>query len=169
MRVLGFMGSNRLHANPYGDGSFTGMGSSLLASIGSGATNGGKGNRRYGTFTYTRTNPPGETTMADLTAWNWSWTTGTVTATVSNGDGFRKILRREGYDRRTGAGVYGTIKLVAPQIAHWNFPNRNATPWDRTSAAIGILRIVFLPEPSGWLMLVAGTGALLILARFRTH
>jgi len=60
----------------------------------------------------------------------------------------------------------GTIQLVAPQLAKWEFPNRPA-PWDRHTGAIGILRIKFIPEPSGWTMLSAGLGLLVVLYRVR--
>jgi hypothetical protein len=46
------------------------------------------------------------------------------------------------------------------------FPNRS-DPWDRHTGAIGILRIKFVPEPSGWVMLVTGVGFLMVLYRMR--
>ncbi len=44
----------------------------------------------------------------------------------------------------------------------WDFPDRRGS-WDRHTGAIGILRIKFVPEPSGWVMLVAGVGFLMVL------
>jgi hypothetical protein len=56
--------------------------------------------------------------------------------------------------------------MVAPQLVRWEFPNREA-PWDRHTGAIGILRIKFVPEPSGWVVLMAGVGLLSVLYRMR--
>jgi hypothetical protein len=53
--------------------------------------------------------------------------------------------------------------MVAPQLAQWNFPDRDA-PWDRHTGAIGILRIKFIPEPSGWTMLIAGMASLCVFS-----
>jgi hypothetical protein len=44
------------------------------------------------------------------------------------------------------------------------FPDRSG-PWDRHTGAIGILRIKFVPEPSGWGVLVVGVGFLGVLYR----
>jgi hypothetical protein len=52
--------------------------------------------------------------------------------------------------------------MVAPQLAQWNFPDRDA-PWDRHTGAIGILRIKFVPEPNLLLVLVAGIALLTVL------
>jgi hypothetical protein len=60
--------------------------------------------------------------------------------------------------------------MVAPQLAQWKFPNRDA-PWDRHTGAIGILRIRFVPEPSGLVMFMVGAGSLMAvrsLRRFRS-
>ena len=166
MRLLGHLGSKRQHPYPDVTNLYKGTGTSLLGYIGTGAVAGGGGRKAFGTFTYVHQSLP-TTTMANLTAWNWAWTTGTVTATVSNGNGDPVVLQRAGYDRRTPAESYGTIRLVTPQIVHWDFPNRTGAPWDRNGAAIGILRIKFLPEPSSWLMLVAGIGLLGVFYRRR--
>jgi hypothetical protein len=49
------------------------------------------------------------------------------------------------------------------QIARWNFPDRDA-PWNRHTGAIGILKLTFfVPEPSRWLFLAAGSGCLVAL------
>jgi hypothetical protein len=56
--------------------------------------------------------------------------------------------------------------MVAPQLVRWEFPNREA-PWDRHTGAIGILRVKFVPEPSGWVVLMAGIGLLVVLYRAR--
>jgi hypothetical protein len=60
----------------------------------------------------------------------------------------------------------GTVQLVAPQLVKWDFPDRDV-PWDRHTGAIGILRIKFVPEPSQLVMLAAGVGVLLALAKLR--
>jgi len=75
-------------------------------------------------------------------------------------------FRRKGYDNRTTYGA-GTIQLVTPQLARWNFPDRDA-PWDRHTGAIGILKLTFfVPEPSRWLLLGVGLGFLGALFRVR--
>jgi hypothetical protein len=48
----------------------------------------------------------------------------------------------------------------------WEFPDRSG-PWDRHTEATGILRIKFVPEPSGWVVLMAGVGFLVVLYRRR--
>jgi len=62
------------------------------------------------------------------------------------------LLRRTGFDNRTSMGLE-TIQLVAP--------------WDRHTGAIGILRIQFVPEPSGSVMLIAGVTFLVVVAKRR--
>ncbi len=106
----------------------------------------------------------GKATTAGITTWGFPWTTGVVSVTATGGP-FPTLFRRSGYDSRTSNGL-GTIQLVAPQLAQWQFPNRDA-PWDRHTGAIGILRIKFVPEPSGWGMLSAGLGLLVVLYRVR--
>ena len=102
----------------------------------------------------------GNATTAGITAWGFPWTSGTVSITATAGP-FPTLFRRSGYDNRTAKGL-GTIQLVAPQLVRWEFPDRDA-PWDRHTGAIGILRIKFVPEPSGWGMLAAGVILLLVL------
>jgi hypothetical protein len=60
----------------------------------------------------------------------------------------------------------GTIQLVAPQLVRWDFPNRSG-PWDRHTGAIGILRIKFVPEPSGWGLFAVGVGFLVMVSKRR--
>jgi len=50
-------------------------------------------------------------------------------------------------------------QLVAPQPARWEFPS-SPRPWDRHAGAIRILRIKFVPEPSGLVTLITGVGVL---------
>ena len=98
--------------------------------------------------------------IVSITAWGFPWTTGMVTITATDGF-FPTLFQRTGFDNRTSMGL-GTVQLVAPQLVKWDFPGRDA-PWDRHTGAIGILRIKFVPEPSGWMMLLAGAGFLAAL------
>ena len=106
----------------------------------------------------------GKVTTASITTLGLPWTTGAVSITATAGP-FPTLFRRSGYDNRTAKGL-GTIQLVAPQLVRWDFPNRSG-PWDRHTGAIGILRIKFVPEPSGRVMLVAGMVLLSIIYRRR--
>jgi hypothetical protein len=111
------------------------------------------------------------TTMTSLTssytgmALGWPWTTGSVRV-YAYGDGstyaFPETLARAGYDNRTSQGG-GTIQLVTPHLEDWG----GATGL-LDYGAIGILRIKFVPEPSGWVVLTAGLGLLGVLYRLRT-
>jgi hypothetical protein len=89
-----------------------------------------------------------------------------VTITATDGP-FPTLFRRTGFDNRTSMGQ-GTVQLVAPQLVRSEFPDRVA-PWDHHTGAIGILRIKFVPEPSGWVMLVAGVTFLLVVAKRRSQ
>jgi hypothetical protein len=106
----------------------------------------------------------GNATTAAIATWGFPWTTGTVSVTAPAGP-FPTLFKRKGYDDRTPNGV-GTIQLVAPQLAEWTFPDRDA-PWDRHTGAIAILRIKFIPEPSQLLMLAAGAAMVFALAKLR--
>ena len=96
--------------------------------------------------------------------WGLPWTTGKVSITATAGP-FPTLFRRSGYDHRTAKG-FGTIQMVAPHLTGWELPYRDA-PWDRHTGAIGILRIKFVPEPSGLVILVTGVGILMVLYRIR--
>jgi hypothetical protein len=105
-----------------------------------------------------------ETSMGDATTpevifVGFPWTTGTASVTATAGS-FPTRFRRSGYDNRTANGL-GMIQMVAPQIVKWDFANRGE-PWDRYTGAIGILRLKFVPEPSGWVMVIAGAAFLSI-------
>jgi hypothetical protein len=57
----------------------------------------------------------------------------------------------------TGASYFGRLSTdTSPEVASV-----------ASSRAIGILRVKFVPEPSGWVMLVAGVGLLGVLYRIR--
>jgi hypothetical protein len=156
MRLLGAMGAKRAHE--YQSETFVGTSLYSFAALGSECTitcyvTGAQSNFRsqqYQTVT-------GRATTADITTLGFPWTTGAVSITATGGP-FPTSFRRSGYDNRTAKGL-GTIQLVAPQVVRWDFPGRSA-PWDRHTGAIGLLRIKFVPEPSGWLMMIAGAAFL---------
>jgi hypothetical protein len=105
----------------------------------------------------------GKATTVFMTPWGLPWTTGVVSITATAGP-FPTLFRRTGYDHRTAKGL-GTIQMVAPHLVRWEFANRSG-PWDRHTGAIGILRIKFVPEPSGWVMFAVGMGILWMLYRW---
>ncbi len=86
------------------------------------------------------------------------WTTGSVTVTATGRGPNNTIERRQGFDNRV-AGV-GTVQLVSPIITKWLQPSANFE-----KGGIAILRIAFVPEPAGTLMLVAGLSLLGMLYR----
>jgi hypothetical protein len=79
------------------------------------------------------------------------WTTGQVSVVAAGGFGFSTALVRNGYDNRTTQGG-GTIQMVTPRLTHWS----GGAHW----GDIAVLNVKFVPEPRGWLMLVAGVGFL---------
>jgi hypothetical protein len=85
------------------------------------------------------------------------WTTGSVSIIARTGT-FLTILHHTGYDNRTSMGL-GNIQLVTPGLTHWISPS-----FANHTGHIGILKIQ-VPEPSGWLLLAAGVGALVLLRR----
>jgi probable HAF family extracellular repeat protein len=165
MRLLGSLGAKRAHL--YRAKTFAGTGYTSFPLLGGGCT-GTVCPPVIGTVTTTQLQYKtgmGKATTAAITAWGFLWTTGAVTITATAGP-FPTLFRREGYDNRTPYGA-GTIQLVTPQLAKWNFPDR-AAPWDRHAGAIGILKLTFfVPEPSRWLLLAAGLGCLVALWRVR--
>jgi hypothetical protein len=161
MRLLGALGAKRVHS--YKNKSYIGTGLSSFGVLGSECTitcyaTGAQSNFQYHQYQTTM----GKATTAYITTLGLPWTTGAVSITATAGP-FPTLFRRTGYDHRTAKGL-GTIQLVAPQLVRWDFPNR-AGPWDRHTGAIGILRIKFVPEPSGWVMLVGGVAFLMVLYR----
>ena len=87
------------------------------------------------------------------------WTTGQVSVEAAGGYGFPTALVRSGYDNRTTGQGFGTIQLVAPRLTHW----AGGAHW----GDVAILKVQFIPEPKGWLMLVAGLGFLGAVHRAR--
>jgi len=88
------------------------------------------------------------------------WTTGKVSVVAAGGYGFPTALVRSGYDNRTAQGN-GTIQMVAPRLTHWS----GGAHW----GDVAILNVKFVPEPRGWLMLVAGLGFLGAVHRTRPN
>ena len=163
MRVLGALGAKRAH--PYKNKSHVGTGLSSFGVLGDECTiscyvTGAQSNFQHHRYQTAM----GKSTTAYITTLGLPWTTGTVSITATAGP-FPTLFRRTGYDNRTSNGL-GTIQLVAPQLVRWDFPNRDA-PWDRHTGSIGILRIEFAPEPSGWMMFTVGVGFLVVVARRR--
>jgi len=86
------------------------------------------------------------------------WTTGRVSV-YQGGGPYTTTIARTGFDNRTPAGVMGTLSLVVPWLTHQYespyFPNGSFTSsahW----AGIQTMRVKFLPEPGGILLLGAG-------------
>jgi hypothetical protein len=93
-----------------------------------------------------------------LTISAFPWTTGMVEVTASGGPQ-ATVLTRTGYDNRTPAGG-GNIKMLSPALSHWKNPSGGG---DYFTASIATLKLVFVPEPKAWLMLVAGICTLALL------
>ena len=97
-----------------------------------------------------------------------AWTTGLAVVSGVRG-AYPTIIVRSGYDNRTSMGS-GTVQLVSPHLVNWiglDCPSPDCTPRSETTAGIAILRLQFVPEPSGWGMLSAGLGLLVVLYRVR--
>jgi hypothetical protein len=86
------------------------------------------------------------------------WTTGTAEVTALSGPQ-ATILNRKGYDNRTANGA-GTLQMVSPMLTRWQNPFG-----DYHTGSIGIMRLVFVPEPQAWRMLAAGICAIALLYR----
>jgi hypothetical protein len=106
-------------------------------------------------------------TTASVRSWGYAWTTGTVHIRAYDNAYLDTALTRNGYDYRTPLGQ-GTIQLVSPRVAYWDFAN---LPLDRMTGAIAILNIEirFVPEPAAALLLAVGAGALVLLRRVSTR
>jgi hypothetical protein len=167
MRLLGAMGSRRGHEYKnklYAGAVYSAFLSSFKA-LGSECTVTCYVTGAQSKFqTYQYQTAMGKATTAYITTLGLPWTTGMVSITATAGP-FPTLFQRTGYDHRTSKGL-GTIQLVAPQLVRWEFPDREG-PWDRHTGAIGILRIKFVPEPSGLVMMGAGLGLLAVLYRVR--
>jgi len=107
--------------------------------------------------------PNGAIYQFNALAIGWPWTTGVVSvdafgdAYYYNTLDFPERLRRTGYDNRTPKGL-GTIQLVAPHLTLW-------LEGTLKQGRIAVLRLRFVPEPNGLLLLAAGAGVLGVLKR----
>ena len=166
MRLLGSLSAKRVHR--YKNKTFVGTGLYSFSVLGGGCT-GTACPAVVGTSATAQLQYKtgmGKATTAGITAWGFQWTSGTVSITATAGP-FPTFFRRSGYDNRTAKGL-GPIQLVAPQLVRWEFPDRDA-PWDRHTGAIGILKLKFVPEPSGWVMVIIGAGLIFSLHWRSTH
>ncbi len=91
------------------------------------------------------------------------WTTGTVSVTARYRGPHPTVEVRKGYDNRTPQGK-GTIQLVTPLLTRWLLPGS-----EYETGGIGILRLQFVPEPGGLLLLVGGLATLGLLYRMRAR
>jgi hypothetical protein len=100
-----------------------------------------------------------------VTASVFPWTTGTVEVTALSGPQ-ETVLKRTGYDNRTPMGS-GAIQMVSPALTRWRNPLFDDPPFvgDYHTGSIGVMKIVFIPEPEAGLMVVAGIFALVFLYR----
>jgi len=89
------------------------------------------------------------------------WTTGTVTLTALGRGPHKTTEVRKGFDSRSVSGK-GKVQLVSPLLTHWLVPN-----FEFETGGIAILKLEFLPEPSKWMMLVAGLSMLGVLYHYR--
>jgi hypothetical protein len=107
------------------------------------------------------TKTSGYPTTSTLAHSAFAWTTGTVTVTARGGT-FPTVQQRTGYDNRTPMGS-GNVQMVAPMITAWTGAGTSAT------AAIGIMKVSFAPEPSEWMLLASGVSLLGLLGWRRSR
>jgi len=104
-----------------------------------------------------------------VTASVFPWTTGTVEVTALSGPQ-ETVLKRTGYDNRTPSGE-GAIQMVSPALTRWRNPKHDDPEdpptfvGDYYTGSIGVIKLVFVPEPQAWLMLATGISALGLLYR----
>jgi hypothetical protein len=96
-----------------------------------------------------------------LSGSRFPWTTGSVTVTAVARGPHKTVHYAHGYDNRSPTGGNGTIQLVTPIIT------RSFGYTDYETGGIGVLRIVFVPEPQTWAMLVAGVSLFAVGYRLR--
>ena len=89
------------------------------------------------------------------------WTTGSVTVTAVGRGPHKTVHYARGYDNRPPTSGYGTIQVVSPLLTRWLGYAEFET------GGIGVLRIRFVPEPHGWMMLIAGVSLLCAGKRLR--
>ena len=161
MRILGRMSSSIRRFTPglAKQGYKIGTVSSLFGVLGTTLSG-------TGAFPYYWTKRYSSTT-AFVTARGVGWTTGTVSVEGTFGRPFPTSAARKGYDNRSVYGD-GTIQLVTPLIVHWELSGSGSAS-NRGTGMIGILRLKFIPEPAGGLLLIAGIGLLGVLYRWRAR
>jgi len=160
MQLLGYYGDvegfynptkNRLSIAAF-DWEFDKIGGSASTTINGAITKGGL----WGTAVNTnQTTGRGAKYISTVKASVFPWTTGTVSITATRGP-FPTVMKRTGYDNRNASGV-GTIQLVTPMLTRWR------QVFDYETGAIGILKLVFTPEPQEWMMLASGVSLLGLL------
>jgi hypothetical protein len=116
-------------------------------------------------YTYTFSTWPWSFPRWQIVGARFPWTTGSVTVTAVGSGRHKTIHYAKGYDNRTPTSGMGTIQLVTPVLTRWKIPL--CSPCDYETGGIGILRLKFVPEPRGWLMLVAGVSCLGVFHRWR--
>jgi hypothetical protein len=97
------------------------------------------------------------------------WTTGRVSVLQAAGP-YSTTIVKTGSDNRTPAGVMGTLSLVVPWLTHHYRTAYN--PIDPATsplhwAGLQTMKVNFLPEPSGILLMGAGILGLVGVYRFR--
>jgi hypothetical protein len=108
---------------------------------------------------YGHTKASGYPTTSTVDMSVFKWTTGAVTVTAVAGS-FPTIIRRNGYDNRTPMGS-GVVQMVSPMITKWTGAGTSST------AGVGIMKVVFAPEPSEWMLLASGVSMLGLVAHRR--
>ena len=103
-----------------------------------------------------------QTSTVSVLGSRFPWTTGMVTVTARGRGEFKTVHYSTGYDNRNPDTGKGTIQLVTPVMTRWLQPAYNLE-----TAGIGILRIVFVPEPQTWALLIAGASLLGVGYRMR--
>jgi hypothetical protein len=107
---------------------------------------------------YGNTRDSGYQTTSTVYASLFKWTTGTVTVTATGN--FKTLIKRNGYDKRNATGQ-GAVQMVSPMLTKWVGAGTSVT------AAIGIMKLNFVPEPSEWMMLASGVSMLGLMAHRR--
>ncbi len=161
----GALGARFYGNSPYLPGKYAISDPTFGATLIGGDTLAGVAVPASGTVTESVFRPNGTIYQFKALAIGWPWTTGAVSvdafgdAYYYNTLDFPERLRRTGYDNRTAQGA-GTIQLVAPQLTLW-------LEGTLKQGRVAILRLRFVPEPKGLLLLVSGVGLLGVLKRRR--
>jgi hypothetical protein len=92
------------------------------------------------------------------------WTTGTVTVTATGRGPAKTYMKRKGFDNRTATSGLGTVQLVSPLLTQWL---GSAAAQKFETGGIAVMQIRFIPEPGGFVSLIAGILGLWVLHRVR--